>query len=143
MLARSINNYKNIWDRMSKEKLDFGVINRLEKQIAEVIIEQGIEINDAMVDEYHRYLDKHYSGDFGLLVNKINQYTYSFTAQQRLATLPNIKAIAVVVYRRSTEIATEALLNIKRTHEWNLKTFYDRDEALSWLTLQLSLETQT
>lgn len=48
--------------------------------------------------------------------------------------------MAAVVYRRSTEIVTHALLDIKREHEWNLKTFYDRDEALTWLTAQLDLD---
>lgn len=73
MLACSIHNDKNAWSCISMEKLDFGVINHLEKQIAEVIIDEGVEINDIMVDEYHRYLDQYYSGDFGLLINKMNQ----------------------------------------------------------------------
>lgn len=128
---------------MSSEHFDFGVIHHLEGGVAEVVINDGIEINDTMLDDYHGALERSYSGDFGLLVNKKHQYTYSFSAQQRIASLPNIKAIAIVVYRRSTEIATQTLLNIKREHNWKVKTFYDRDEALNWLKLQMSLNTET
>lgn len=124
---------------METTAMGFGVIQYLDNKIAEVIIDEGVEMNDAMVDAYHAHLDDHYSGPFALLVNKKNNYTYTFSAQQQLANLPNIRAMAVVVYRRSTEIATRALLNVKRDHAWNLKTFYDRDEALAWLKSELSV----
>ena len=125
---------------MSDAILSFCVINHLDNDVCEVIVNEGVEMDDAMVDEYHAYLENYYNRPFGLLVNKENNYTYSFSAQQRVADLANIKAIAVLAYRRSTEIATQALHNFKREHEWNLKIFFDRMEALEWLDSQLALE---
>lgn len=137
-------NYKN--KRSIEEVIDtshslsFCVIHHLDNQVCEVIVHEGVEMDDLMVDEYHAYLEAYYDGPFMLLVNKENNYTYTFSAQQRVADLVNIKAIAVLAYRRSTEIATQALKNFKREHEWNLQIFHDRNLALEWLESQLALE---
>ena len=125
---------------MEETILSFGLIKQHNKQLCEVIIDKGVEMDDAIIDEYHACLNAKYSGPLYLLVNKKNDYTYTFSAQQRLATLPNIKAIAVVVYRRSTEIATQALQNFQREIDWNLKIFHDRHEAIDWLESQSAEE---
>ena len=124
---------------MEEAVLSFGTIRHLEDGICEVVVDDGVEMTRAMVDEYHDHLSSYYPHDFAILVNKKNDYTYDFEAQQHLATLPNIRAIAVLVYRRASEIATQALHNIKRDHQWNLRIFYDRDKALQWLESQLTI----
>jgi len=114
-------------------ELPFAKIIILRDDIAEVIINEGIEINMDMVEQYHDFLLSHLHAPFSLLINKVNAYSYDFSAQGKLATLKEINAIAVIAYRRSTEIATEELASHPRDVEWNLKIFPNRDDALDWL----------
>ena len=121
---------------MSFHELSFAKIILLEENIAEVIINEGIEIDNKMVTEYHDFLLRHLSAPFYLLINKINSYTYTFDAQIKIASLPQIKAMAVISYNRITEIATRDLASIPRDNEWNIQIFPDRDTALQWLLSQ-------
>lgn len=125
---------------MGDINLSFCTIRHLDNQVCEVIVNEGIEMDATMVDEYHAYLNNYYDLPFALLINKKNNYAYNFDAQKRVADIANIKAMAVLVYRRSTEIATQALNNFKREYEWNLKIFYEREEALQWLQSEMSEE---
>jgi len=91
----------------------------------------------AMVEQYHEFLLSSLVSPFYLLINKVNNYTYSFDAQVNLATLSEINAMAVVAYTRSTRISTEYLKSsVPRNTDWNLKICSDRDEALNWLQLE-------
>ncbi len=124
---------------MSHYTLDFGEIIILQDDIAEVIIHEGIEMDDAIVDQYHAFLLTHLQSPFSLLINKINAYTYTFSAQLKLASLPQIHAMAVVAYNRVTEMTTESLSNMPRECSWNLKVFNNKDVALDWLKSEQSL----
>ena len=123
---------------MTYSILSFGQIGTIEPRISEVVVNSGIEMNMDMVIEYHDYLTSHMDETVGLLINKKNDYTYDFEAQKHLVDLPHIKAMAVVVYRQATRIATESLVQLKRTHPWNLCIFDDYDEALGWLRAELA-----
>ena len=89
-----------------------------------------------IVQQYHDFLLSHLRSPFSLLVNKINAYTYDFEAQERLATLKEINAMAVVAYNQVTKITTETLALFPRDVQWNLEIFSNRDDALSWLISQ-------
>ena len=117
-------------------ELPYAKIILLRDDIAEVIINEGVEMDGGMVDDYHEFLLTNLTSPFSLLINKINSYAYDFEAQKKLATLDQINAMAVVAYSRSTKIATQTLISFPRDHEWNLKLFDDRTEALNWLLLQ-------
>jgi len=122
---------------MKVHELSFSKIKLLSDSVAEVIINEGIEIDETMVDQYHEFLLLHLTPPFSLLINKINSYTYSFGAQLKLATLKEINAMAVVTYNRAAEIATHNLAtSIPREVEWNIKVFSDRDKALDWLEVE-------
>jgi len=118
---------------MDLYELPFAKIIILYDDIAEVMIADGIEMDEQMVDQYHDFLLSHLHPPFSLLINKINSYSYNFPAQIKLATLKEINAMAVVAYNRITEISTETLASYPRSEEWNLKIFSNRDEALDWL----------
>lgn len=124
---------------MSHYTLDFGEIIILQDDIAEVIIHEGIEIDDLMVDQYHAFLLTHLQPPFSVLINKVNAYTYTFSAQLKLGNLPQIQAIAVVAYNRVTEKTTESLNNIPREQPWNLKIFNEKGVALDWLKSEQGL----
>ncbi len=118
---------------MDLHELPFAKIIILRDDVAEVIINDGVEMDAAMVDEYHDFLLAHLHAPFSLLVNKVNSYTYDFQAQEKLATLKQINAMAVVAYNRAARISTEMLATFPRDVDWNLRIFSNRDEALAWL----------
>lgn len=120
-------------------ELPFAKIIILRKDIAEVMINDGIEMDVRMVDQYHDFLLSHLHPPFSLLVNKINSYTYDFQAQIKLATLTQINAMAVVAYNHVTEITTKTLASYSRSEKWNLKVFSNRDKALVWLLSEQKL----
>ncbi len=118
---------------MELHELPFAKIIILREDVAEVIINEGVQMDSAMVDRYHAFLLSHLRAPFSLLINKVNAYTYDFEAQKKLATLEEINVMAVVAYTRVTEIATETLASVPRAVEWKMKIFSDRDSALDWL----------
>ena len=118
---------------METYELPFATINILREDIAEVIVNEGVEMNVDMVQQYHDFLLSHLTPPFALLINKIHSYSYDFRAQEKLATLEEIKAMAVVAYHRTTVITTYMLAAYPRKIKWNLKIYRNRDEALAWL----------
>ena len=118
---------------MDLHELPFAKIIILRDDIAEVMINDGVRMNEEMVEQYHEFLLSHLRAPFSLLINKINSYTYDFHAQEKLATLKEINAMAVVAYNRVTKLTTETLASYPRDVKWNLKIFSNRDDALAWL----------
>ena len=118
---------------MDLHELPFAKIIILRDDIAEVMINDGVRMNEEMVEQYHDFLLSHLRAPFSLLINKINSYTYDFHAQEKLATLKEINAMAVVAYNRVTKITTETLASYPRDVKWNLEIFSNRDDALAWL----------
>jgi hypothetical protein len=118
---------------MDSYNLSFAEIAILRTDIAEVIINEGIEMNVAMVKEYHDFLLAHLNTPFALLINKINAYSYNFEAQLELATLNEINAMAVVTYNKNASATTHYLSTLPRKVKWNMSQFTNRTEALDWL----------
>ena len=121
---------------MNLYELSFAKIIVLRDDIAEVIINDAVVMNAAMVEQYHEFLRSILTSPFSLLINKINSYTYDFDAQIELATIAEINAMAVVAYSRITELTTETLASYPRSKKWNLQIFMNRDDALAWLLLE-------
>lgn len=118
---------------MESYHLPFAEIIIIRADIAEIIINEGIEMNISMVKQYHEFLLAHLIAPFSLLINKINPYTYTFDAQLELATLEEINAMAVVAYNNGTSTTTHYLSTLPRKVEWNMSQFTNRSEALRWL----------
>jgi len=121
---------------MELHKLDFANIVILRPDIAEVIVHDGIEMTQIMVDQYHDFLSRHLTAPFSLLINKLHSYTYDFSAQQSIANLDQIKAIAVVVYNEVSRASTDSLINTPREKQWNIEMFSGREMALEWLVAE-------
>jgi len=124
---------------MITHKLSFGEITLLQEDIAEVIVNDRVEFNLEMVAEYHEFLINKMKCPFSLLINKLNSYTYTFEAQQHLATLTDINAMAVVSYSNITELTTKSLIQVPREIDWKIKIFNEREVALQWLQDQQQL----
>ena len=121
---------------MDLHELPFAKIIIIQDDIAEIMVNEGIEMNASMVEQYHEFLLSHLKPPFSLLVNKINSYTYDFDAQTKIGTIKEINVMAVVAYNRVTKIATETLAAYPRSEEWKLKIFSNRDAAIDWLILE-------
>lgn len=121
---------------MSKHRLSFASIELLSPAMAEVIVDDGIDISLDMVDEYHDFLLSHLAFPFCLIINKKNRYSYEAKAQLKIADLPQILAMAVIAYKSTTEVVTNLLIQMPRETDWNIKIFHDRDKAIEWLDQQ-------
>ncbi|MCX7548216.1 STAS/SEC14 domain-containing protein [Xanthomarina sp. F1114] len=111
----------------------YGKIIVLQEQIAEVIINRGVVMDEEMIGHYHDLLRSKLKAPFYLIINKKNAYTYNFLAQRNLATIKEIAAMAVVAYNQTTSMATDMLDKLPRKEAWNLRIFSDREEALQWI----------
>ncbi|WP_298346287.1 hypothetical protein [uncultured Algibacter sp.] len=123
---------------MSSHKLSFGTINILKNNLAEVIVDEGVVMDEVMIDEYHDFLLNTLDVPFALLVNKKNSYTYTFTAQKNIVHLNEIKAIAVITKTSGAVMSTETLINVNGNINSNIKLFQERQSGLTWLNDQLS-----
>lgn len=123
---------------MGNYKLSFGTITILQENLAEVIVNEGVVMDETMILEYHDFLLNNLTAPFGLLINKIHAYAYTFDAQKAIAHLDQIKSMAVVANTSGAVMSTETLINVNGNIHRNIKLFQDREDALSWLILQLS-----
>ncbi|KJD37133.1 hypothetical protein PW52_01365 [Tamlana sedimentorum] len=114
-------------------KLSFGTIKLLATNLAEIIVNEGIILNEIMVDECHDFLLSFLEAPFNLLINKTNSYSYTYGAQQIIADLKEINATAVIVWTSASLLATDTLLSVNNHKNLNIKVFRIRDEAISWL----------
>lgn len=121
---------------MKKHSFSFGIATVLAPDLAEIIVNEGVILTNAMVTEYHEWIERDLADPCMLLINKVNAYTYEFEAQTRLATLPKIQAMAVVSYTRASAGTTQLLSQFPRSQPWNLRIFSSRDDALRWLDHQ-------
>ena len=124
---------------MKKYKLSFCEITLLQDDIAEVITNEGVEINLEMVGEYHEFLLNHMKHPFSVLINRLNSYSYTFEAQQHIATLEQLNGIAVVSYRKATESTTKSLIAVNNGKSLGIKIFKDRHVALKWLEVKQAI----
>ena len=115
-------------------KLSFGTIITINNHLAEVIIDEGIEMDEHLVDAYHDFLLSHLKAPFSLLINKKNSYSYTFEAQKIIANLEEIDNMAVLVGTLGSTLATKTIISLKERE--NIKIFVDRVEALDWLNDQ-------
>jgi len=125
-----------------KHQLSFAKINVLTDSVAEVIVDQGIEISLEMSEEYDNFLSQQFSNNFALLVNKINQYDFSFEAKLSMASHENLAAIAVVTYENDGKKSVEDLAAMRKLDGWNLKVFDGLNlgwqDGYDWLQSQLN-----
>ncbi|MDO6427318.1 hypothetical protein Q4489_09855 [Thalassotalea sp. 1_MG-2023] len=122
-------------------RLSFGYIKKLSENTAEVIVNNNVTFTLEMVEEYETFLQQHYANKLGVLVNKINRYTYTPEAQLCIGSLSNIAAFAIVHYHPFDTKQTNILAHVRSIDNLNMKTFdgykLGRECALNWLKLEL------
>ncbi|MDO5977916.1 hypothetical protein [Flavivirga spongiicola] len=118
---------------MKNYRLSFGTINIINNKLAEVIVDEGVEMDEAMVDEYHDFLLDNLEAPFSLLVNKKHAYSYTFQAQRKIVSLEEIKNIAIIIGSSGALMSIKTLLAINGNTYKNIEMFQKREEALVWL----------
>jgi len=120
-----------------KHRMSFGFFNKLSEDIFEVIADEGVEITLEMIDECHEFVDKYIEGNFSLLVNRINTYSYSYEAKLSIASYEGLRAIAFVYYNNESQQVFNDLQNTRLIDKWNAKTFSGMElgwqQAYDWL----------
>jgi hypothetical protein len=128
---------------MIKHQLSFAKINLISENIVEIIIDQDVEISLEMSEEYDDFMTKTFSNNFAILVNKINQYDFSFEAKLSMASHENLTAIAVITYNDESKKSVDKVAAIREFDGWNLKVFDGLNlgwqGGLDWLQNELSI----
>lgn len=113
-------------------KLTFCEIKTLDKNTIEVIPKSDIEIGPAEIDEFHEFFN-HFNRSVGVLVNRENSYSYSFYAQNKIATNDKMAAVAILIPKLS-ELSKAEYIASAIKGSVDIKVFIDRSEALIWLS---------
>lgn len=125
-----------------KHRLSFGHFNILAESILEVVADEGVEMTLEMIEECHQFVEKHFTEDFGMLVNRVNNYTYSYEAKLSIASYEHLKAIAFVYYSHDSKHVTEELYQTRAFDEWNFRIFSGLElgwqQAYKWLQQELT-----
>lgn len=113
----------------------------LEGNIVEVIVDENIKMTLEMVEECHKFIDKYCQEDFALLINRVNNYDYSYEAKLSLASYENLKAIAFVYYSATGKDQVNQLAQMRSHDDWNVQAFAGLNmgwqEAFNWLQKEL------
>ena len=121
---------------MELHDIALGRIIKLNDDTAEVIASEGVEIDIPMVDEYHDWIDRNLPDKAFMLINRVNSYSYTYDAEKVIGTQPKIRATAILVYSRVSEITAEYMTSFPRAIAWNARIFNSREEALGWIDSQ-------
>jgi hypothetical protein len=124
-------------------RLSFAKIHFVSNNIAEVMVDNDIEITIEMIEELDDYLSSYEYQHLGILINRINSYSYSFEAKFCVYSHHKMKAIALVYYSSQCRQSTQDILDLRFMDELNLKMFEGIElgwqQALNWLQQELSL----
>lgn len=125
-----------------KHRLSFGYFNILADNILEVTVDQGVEMTLEMIEECSDFISAHFRGDFGMLINRINRYTYTYEAQLSIASYEGLKALAFVFYSPECEKATRKLQQLRAVDKWNARLFSGLElgwqQAYDWLQQEMN-----
>ncbi len=114
-------------------ELSFVKISILRSDLAEIMVDEGIDINMDMVEEIHNALLSTFTDSFSLLINKTNSYSTQLDALIQFGTLTAIDKIAVFAPNKLAKFSADFAATIPSSAVLNIQVFTNRDEALAWL----------
>jgi hypothetical protein len=112
-------------------RLSFCGIRKIDDYTIEVISDYGVEVGATEIQEYHAFFDT-LPHPVGILVNRMNDYSYSFDAQAKIATHKNMAAAAILVLEPEKKTTAEFDVSVI-AYQFPVQLFTSRSEALSWL----------
>jgi hypothetical protein len=114
-------------------ELDFCSIAILSENIVEIVINEGVEVSGAMVEQCFELLRATLRAPFCLLVDECNSHSYDFQAQTALGAIEDLLAVALVCDRAPMEMAACSLMRLPRPTHWPMAVFSNRDDAMALL----------
>ncbi|MDT8382870.1 MAG: STAS/SEC14 domain-containing protein [Gammaproteobacteria bacterium] len=132
-------------DIVKEYKFGYCTVQQRDDNILAFEIQDGIEVDAAMVDELIHVADTAIRGPFGILSNRIHSYSLSFAAMDALAHYDRMSALAIVVHHSRTRMLVETQnYFISALSKKPIKVFLDTDAAIRWLHERLhELPTDT
>jgi len=121
---------------MEFHQLSFCTVKVLRNDLAEVVINEGVEVSLSQLNEAESFLIEQLTAPFSLVMNKLNHYSFHFDAQLKMGTYQQLNAVAVVSYNKSSDPLIEALKKVPRSKVWNLQIFSNREDAIDWAKSQ-------
>ncbi|WIO74346.1 hypothetical protein QP938_00135 [Porticoccaceae bacterium LTM1] len=113
-------------------KLSFGQVLLLGKSLAEVVIDEGVEVNKRMIHNLHLALATHLKAPFRVLLNKENSYSFSYEAQRAFGNMSQFQSIAMLAKTSSGELSAKVKSQVSEScAEFGI--FKSRSLALNWL----------
>ena len=126
-----------------KHRLSFGFYNIFANNIIEITADEGIEMTLEMVEESHEFVNENVEGDFALLINRINNYSYTYEAKLSVASFEGLKALAFVCYSEKSVVVTNKLQECRSVDQWRYPVFLGLElgwqQAYQWLENELSV----
>ena len=123
----------------TKYQLEFCTVIHREDDIAIIEIDEGVNLDADMARDLVELTEKEL-GDrpFALLSNRIHSYSLSFDAMSALANLPNLIALAIVIYSNKSQLLVETQnFFISTMKKRPVKIFTEMEEAIDWLKGEL------
>ena len=124
-----------------EHRLSFASVKLINPNIAEVIVDAGVNISIEMVEEYEALLGQLFHDDFALIVNKINPYDYAYEAKLSIGSHEKLKAIAVIYYNKNAEKIASEIANLRQIDGWNVRFYSGLElgwqEGVNWLEEEL------
>ena len=101
-----------------------------------VTIEGGreVEITEVDAEECKEAIERELTGDYGYLLNRINEYSVAYKTYEHLNNNERLKCVAVVTYRKNTEINLPLEKNFFTKP---VQGFQDIASAKAWLAEKL------
>lgn len=118
---------------MALYEISFAKIITLDNDLAEVIVNEGVDIDLKMVEEIHHALLSIFSSHFSLLINKKNSYSTQLDALMTFGQLAVIEKIAVFAPNKMAKLSADFSATIPSSSALNIEVFTHRDDALAWL----------
>ena len=118
---------------MALYEISFAKIITLYNDLAEVIVNEGIDIDLKMVEEIHHALLSIFSSHFSLLINKRSSYSTQLDALMTFGQLAVIEKIAVFAPNKMAKLRADFSATIPSSSALNIAVFTHRDDALAWL----------
>lgn len=118
---------------MEQDDLPFATIVQHKPDLAELIVNDRVELDGDKVARIHQYLLQHFQLPIRLLVNRQHRILFNYEGQQRFAAIPEIIATAFWAEHPLTELSCQVWLATPRPLPWNARVFSERQQALQWL----------
>lgn len=120
-------------------RLEFCTVIHRDDDIAIIEIDEGVNLDADMARDLVELTEKEL-GDrpFALLSNRVHSYSLSFDAMSALANLPNLIALAIVIYSNKSQLLVETQnFFISTMKKRPVKIFTEMEEAIHWLKGEL------